>query len=1205
MEHTNTQYKNLKFREHVRLRPDMYIGSNLSTENTLWVWDSADGCLVKRQMAYPIALYNICDEIILNALDHCLRTKGLRGKNKCTQVHLSFDQDSGEISCFNNGEGIVVEKVEGGDMFIPEMIFTKEMSGSNFENDGAETIGMNGIGSKATNILSTKFVIETMDAKNKKHYVQEVLDGCATIMPPTIKAGKGAPFTRISFTPDFSYFNTTLQEISPVLSVLLETRMLYVSTYLGKGFDVRMNGKAFEVYSLETLAASVRGCDAVVKCPLTSKEPDEKTMEVLIGIYDCENSVEHLSFINGLYLSEGGTHIRVVVKILLEALKSKLEKKLKGKMSINPKLIGQHLMVFFSANMTKLAYKNQSKNELSISETRFKHYSMDKTGVKKVWEMLECKIDELYLSKMMANTTTKKVNDLRGVKKYRSADCAGTAKSQQCCLFIPEGDSAESCIKNGLTSNKSLGFKFNGMFNIQGVPLNVRKAVDVKTFQRGDELVTMLDRKKEIADNDRISSLVKVLNLNYHHTYDESPEGDKQLETLRYGSVVIATDADVDGLGNICGLLLNFFDLFFPALLKRKYVKLLATPLIRAYPKRTSKGKGKVMVEEFYTAEEYDAWCRRSDVRADDYAVNYIKGLATHSNVEITHMFKRMESNVYTFGWDPSASNLFEIYFGKDADKRKIILSSPVDTSTNVDIRRHMMIPCAQHLNNNTKEYQLDNIQRKLPHEIDGLNPARRKVLCGSILKFKGAANKLKVFQLGGYVAEKMAYHHGSASLNDTIVNMAQNFCGARNIPLLLPIGQFGTHYKGGKDAGSPRYIDTALNRKVVELMYPYCDMDLLEWTVVDGEKAEPKFFIPVLPMGIMEDLSLPATGWKVEIWARDIKAVVKNVRSMVEGLEAPYRMAYWSNKFKGCTFETPSSIFFIGKYSVARDAKKPHVKITITALPPKMWIDKFVEECQENPLVLRVSDNSSISNVSIEVLVHADTLDLWKASQKKIKCRDSVDAFLQAQLDTIDHVHQGLKIYRVDSHLINMYSMEDTVVEYPTYEAAMLRWFGLRKTLYIDRIERERLLLTCKKTMLQNQGRFIASHEAYGLSKMQSDQEQCECLLLKGFVPVNTAMLSSPGQTPNDQLVSAILPAPGGDMKHFNYLLNMSYRQMNASAAAAITRSQSEISSRLQILEQTDAWKSTWLSEIDTLMSVLEDGISTGFYKEDPELFK
>ena len=1178
MEHSNTKYKSLTFREHVRLRPDMYIGGNTSTENTLWVY--TDGELVKKTLSYPAALYNICDEIILNAIDHCSRTSKLRGHGKCNAISLSVweHEDKTYVSCWNNGEGIVVEKVDG--MYVPEMIFTKEMSGSNFDNTSAEKIGMNGIGSKATNIMSSEFTVETLDAKNKLLYRQVVTEGNLHIGKPEITKSTGKPYTKITFQPDHAYFGMASSEMLNILTILLKTRMLYVSAYLGKKYEVCFNEEKIEVNGLGQLANMVSGIESIHKCPMTSTTGNP--MDVYLGIYEGDSTQEHLTFLNGLYLSDGGTHVRVVLKLLLEALRPKLEKKLKGKIPINTKLLSQHIMVFLSGNMGNLTYKNQSKNELHIPESRFKGYELDKRGVATAWSALEARIDAVYLNKVMTTSTTRKVGDLKGIPKYRSADYAGTSKSAQCCLFIPEGDSAESCIKNGLTSNKSLGFKFNGMFNIQGVPLNVRKAVDVREVTIGGKRVRVVDRKKEIDNNERIRSLVKVLNLNYHMKYDSAQER----QTLRYGSVIIATDADVDGLGNICGLILNFFDLFFPELLKQGFVKLLATPLVRAYPKK----KG-FHIEEFYTAEEFDKWCEVHDV--GDYHINYIKGLATHSNVEIGHMFKQMEKNVYQFQHDPDASDRFEIYFGKETQLRKDELSNKpaVDETKSMKNRMKNVITCSDHLMVNTREYQLDNIQRKIPHEIDGLNPARRKVLCGSIMKFKQKNSKIKVFQLGGYVAEKMLYHHGSASLNETIINMAQNFPGSRNIPLLLPIGQFGTHYKGGKDAGSPRYIDTKLNESVVSLMYPREDMDLLEWLVVDGEMAEPKYFVPILPMAILENIEIPATGWKVEIWGRDVDAVYKNVLKIIDGDNSLDKMPYWLNKFSGACMEDDSTrTIFVGDYDIEQASSVASkgfrvFKIKIKSLPPRMWIDPLVEKLSEMEDI-KVRDNSTIEKVDIQVTVPESVMASWCGKSKNIP--------------GVDYVQQGLGIYSIVKHHINLYTREDTVKECSSYEEVIVGWADVRRELYKARVLRETILLKCRLIMLQNSYKFIQQHVSMKLSSVD-EEKQVEVLAKKGYVPVNITVLNAPKQIPNDILEDSIMNKGAS----YNYLLNLSYRQMTKQSLATTQNKISETEKRLQYLSDKDVYKKIWKEELSALMKVIHHGLEHGFYQEDASLFK
>ena len=137
-------------------------------------------------------------------------------------------------------------------------------------------------------------------------------------------------------------------------------------------------------------------------------------------------------------------------------------------------------------------------------------------------------------------------------------------------------------------------------------------------------------------------------------------------------------------------------------------------------------------------------------------------------------------------------------------------------------------------------------MERSIPSICDGLKKSLRKILY-CCLKRK-LYKEVKVAQLAGYVSEHGAYHHGEASLHEAIIGMAQDFVGSNNINILMPNGQFGTRIQGGKDSASPRYIHTELN-SIVPLLYPVDDLDVLEYLDDDGMKIEPKYYLPIIPM--------------------------------------------------------------------------------------------------------------------------------------------------------------------------------------------------------------------------------------------------------------------------------------------------------------------------------------------------------------------
>ena len=1189
-ESVDTQYENLSQREHILKRMNLYLGSKNETENIVWVINKNTDQLEKETISYSIALINSIYESLQNTVDHCLKTKLIKGLNKCDTIKLNFNHETGEISVFNNGQGIKVEKFNNTDQYIIEVIFSEYLSGSNFNNDADIKIGANGLGIKLLNTVSEYFIVETSDAINKMYYTQKFENNNSIKNKPVIEKftkiskEQKVPHTKITFLPDYKLFNTTPEKIKETLDKLLFTYLTYISVYLGEKYNIYYNGELITKKKLTDLSESILDKDDIITCKLTNKNnKKDDFLEINIGIYDSNDGQEHLSLINGLYVSNGGTHIRYINKLILDNLKTKLEKKLKDKVKITNKLISNFLFIFIKGDLNLLEFKNQCKNEISVSESRFKDYEFDKKVYKQIWDKLESEFDRIYLDKISKENVTKKTSKMRGILKYRSADKAGTSESPNCTLVVPEGDSAESCVRNGLTSNKALGYKYFGIFNIQGVPLNVRKEIDIKEIKKNGHIEYIIDKKKKLMENERINSLIKVMNLNYSYTYDLTPKGEEEYKTLRYGKVLIATDADVDGLGMICSLILNFFNVFFPKLLERKVINIFSTPLIRAYPTKKNK-----YIEEFYNIDDYNEWLEK--INTNDYKINYIKGLAGHSNMEIKYMFKDFYKNIYKFELDQKATDYFEIYFGNDADKRKVILAGQEEYKED-DYRekyKNKIISCSYQLNTNTKEFQLDNIQRKMPHIIDGLNPARRKVLAGAIKKFKQSNNKLKVFQLGGFIAEHMMYHHGSDSLNKTIINMAQNFPGSRNIPLLLPIGQFGSRYKGGDDAGSPRYIDTKLNKLITDLLYPSIDNDLLEYNIIDGQYAEPKYFIPILPTVLLEDISLPSTGWKIEVYGRDIDQVINNVKNLIEDNDSKItKMKYFKNKFKGKEVKNKNVNMLIGIYNIPKNTKD---EVIITELPPKVWNEKYIENLEKKEFIDEILDESTIDDVKLIVKFKKDTLN-------KLISEYSEHKNYSEYLDAIEY---NLNLYNKITHHINLYQTNNTVKEYKNYEDVIKDWFYIRKDCYHKRIERELILLKYKIIMLENIIRFIENHDKYNISK-KSDTIANKILKENEYIELNTSVINNPGLLSNNKLEYHILSVN----QSYDYLLNLSYRKMNDQSYNNNKNKLKELQDQLKYYKKKDIYKEIWIQEIDSLYKELKDKFKNGFYQENENLFR
>ena len=289
-------------------------------------------------------------------------------------------------------------------------------------------------------------------------------------------------------------------------------------------------------------------------------------------------------------------------------------------------------------------------------------------------------------------------------------------------------------------------------------------------------------------------------------------------------------DQDHDG-SHIKGLIINFFHTYWPTLLDIPgFLQQFITPIVKA-----TKGK---QSKTFFTIPEYNNWTESTGNDAKGWRIKYYKGLGTSTSAEAKDYFSNLDLHEINFceltsdecriiplsysssdqsdteslnvvgetedvvpDEVKSGAEMIELAFSKKKiEQRKGWLSYlKKDTYLDYSNAHATGVKYSDFINRELILFsQADNI-RSLPNLFDGFKPSQRKVLFGCFLK--NLKNEMKVAQLCGYIGEKSAYHHGEASLQGTIVNMAQDFTGSNNINLLTPSGQFGTRRMGGKDS--------------------------------------------------------------------------------------------------------------------------------------------------------------------------------------------------------------------------------------------------------------------------------------------------------------------------------------------------------------------------------------------------------------------
>jgi DNA topoisomerase-2 len=464
---------------------------------------------------------------------------------------------------------------------------------------------------------------------------------------------------------------------------------------------------------------------------------------------------------------------------------------------------------------------------------------------------------------------------------------------------LTEGDSAKTFAIAGLSV---IGRDKYGVFPLKGKPLNVRDASD-----------------NQIANNDEINNIKKIMGLQQGKVYDD-------LSDLRYGAIMILTDADVDG-SHIKGLLINMFHNFWPSLLKQDgFVKSMITPIIKARKKDD--------IKMFYTLSEYEQW--KKEGTNDGYEIKYYKGLGTSTSSEAKDYFKDMDINEIKYVWneDNMVNSTINLAFSKTkSDARKGWLENY--EKDNIIEHNQKEIPVEDFINKELIHFSKYDCERSVPSLIDGLKPSQRKVVYSVLLR--NLKKSVKVAQLSAYVAEKSAYHHGENSLNGTIISLAHNFVGSNNINLLTPEGQFGTRLLGGKDHASPRYIFTKME-ELLPCIFNSADNTILNYLDDDGDMIEPEWYVPVIPMVLVNGADGIGTGFSSKIPCYNPLDLIENIKRKMAG-ESLKELEPWYRGFRGKIVKDGEKFISKGMFRLLNDNE-----VEIYELPIGKWTDDYKE---------------------------------------------------------------------------------------------------------------------------------------------------------------------------------------------------------------------------------------------------------------------
>lgn len=603
--------RTLDWQEHIRLRPGMYIGK-------LGDGSSADD-----------GIYILLKEIIDNSVDEFVMKAGKR---------IEIKMDDGKVSIRDFGRGIPLGKVIDA--------VSKMNTGGKYDSKAfKKSVGLNGVGTKAVNALSDFFRVKSV--RDGRMKMAEFSRGVIKEnFPETDSSDRNG--TEISFIPDSEIFLNFKFRKEYV------ERMLRNYAYLNPGLTIVFNGeKFFSENGLKDLLEEELESDILYPI-IHLKEED---IEVAITHSDKSQTETYFSFVNGQNTTQGGTHLNAFREAFVKTIREFYNK------NFEAADIRKSIIAAVSIKVIEPVFESQTKTKLGSNE-------IEPGGITVrtfIIDFLKNKLDNfLHKNPETAEAILKKIiisererKELSGIQKLarerakkvslhnkKLRDCRQhyndqkAARKSETMIFITEGDSASGSI------TKSRDVETQAVFSLKGKPLNCYGLT-----------------KKVVYENEEFNLLQAALNI------------EESLEDLRYNHVIIATDADVDGM-HIRLLMITFFLQFFPDLIKNGHLYILQTPLFRVRNKKETR----------YCYSDQERLKALNELGKNPEITRF-KGLGEISPDEFKNFIgKDIRLEPVVVGKDLTIDQILEFYMGKNTpDRQLFILDNLVVEETDIE----------------------------------------------------------------------------------------------------------------------------------------------------------------------------------------------------------------------------------------------------------------------------------------------------------------------------------------------------------------------------------------------------------------------------------------------------------------------------------------------------------------------------------------
>lgn len=1242
---------------------------------------------IKRDIEFVPSVLKMIDEGIVNIIDHmicCINKRSIQQRDNPSisprfveNINISFI--NGEFTLYNDGYGIpIVEKTLTLDeqsitAYIPELLFTQMRTGTNINKDPYSTTGgTNGCGACIITLRSQELSLNIFDEKFNYQQKITVENNKIICSEPKIVPNKsGIQFTEIRFSPNWNI--TGYKKLTNKYKLLIEKwlfkRVNIMSLYCGiiakitkspiptinyqndlsknkitsikQSFEIIRNNQELD-YSFIIPITPISTYD------LGYNHNNMCNLYMFIGINVNGNTKNSFNFsvINGVEVISNPFANYVIDKIF-----TKISSELKNKVA--QKNIKTSIKNFFSyimiGNMMDVEWNSQIKDAIVINSNLYKKYNIDLSCIDQIVDIIK----ECLLMKNIKRSTTTKSQDVKTMlndpNTFSKAILLGKKSKEPLTLILAEGLSAKAQLDTGLEKCKGVLNKRNtSVFALRGMFVNSYDAIwvnnsDFKYIKdKKSKHNSTLIMTERMSNNLILRALMEIMNLKTNIKY----ENKKELNTLIYSRIIIATDQDLDGF-SINGSLLLFFRLW-PSFFKAGMIQRLNTPLIRI-SRDLNKCNNIVIINdnnlrqiekndvfEFLTNADYNEYNQKYQI-PKSYKVKYYKGLGTIEKRFTKHIFDNIEDYLISFVLTTDCFDSIDVFYGNDADKRKSELSKPIITMDDTDKRNlnKKLISVYMFMYIYVKEYQLDNVSRKLPKLMDAQNNATGKLLA----TIKGLPDNKEycVTTMGGMVKSTVQYHHGNASLEKTIINAAQVFPGKKLFPILFGPGEFGTEADGGSSAAAPRYLNVKRNNILMNYLYRKEDDILLDYVYEDNKQAEPRFYLPILPTIILENYSTTCHGWKINLWGRDPSSVAAELLKLInsENKENTYLKLSPFNNSSTIKYSKIQEYIvgeldesedenennehnvetetikkeYINCYSIANhyikedviDSDKQIVDIIhIIELPITVWTNDYIKsinnKIQTNitfAKIVKYISKSSLDNCILDLVLHKN----WKEYITKYNSKIFPSDYI---------IYLGLRKRLCDEiNIINpiKHNSINNIINYESYYDVLYDWFCYRRDYYKQRINRRIAIIDLHLIYYKNMLDYTENFHNYELGIKSITKELfINKLETYKFIRFNTYLLNPKPLVPIELLkyLATDIKCPDNlidkleksriylinmdayeGTPSFQYLSKIPTSNLQTKYKDKLRNKINELESEKKTYETKDIWKTIWKNEI------------------------